>query len=36
MISGEDDEDLDEAVESFAADTTWSWVKRFESHLHVW
>lgn len=35
MISVEDDEDLDETVESYATDTTWSWVKKFWSHLHV-
>ncbi|KAG7239152.1 hypothetical protein INR49_029903 [Caranx melampygus] len=27
MISPEDDEELDETVEEYATDTTWSWVK---------
>ena len=36
MISAEDGEELDEAVEHFATDTTWSWVKWFINHLHVW
>lgn len=29
MISAEDGEELDEAVEHDATDTTWSWVKSF-------
>lgn len=36
MISAEDDEEFDEAVEHYATDTTWSWVKWFVNHLHVW
>lgn len=36
MISGEDDEELDEAVEQYVTDTTWSWVMWFVNHLHVW
>lgn len=31
MTSTEDEEELDEAVEQYASDTTWSWV----NHLHV-
>lgn len=39
MISAEDGDELDEAAQNYATDTTWSWVKRFkkkENHLHVW
>lgn len=36
MISAEDDEELDETVEEYATDTTWSWVKWSVNHLHVW
>lgn len=30
MISAEDGDELDEAAQSYATDTTWSWVKRFK------
>lgn len=35
MMSAEDEEELDEAVEHYAADTTWSWVKWSKNPLHV-
>lgn len=34
MISAEDEEELDEAVQQYATDTTWSWVKSFLNHQH--
>lgn len=30
MISAEDGDELDEAAQNYATDTTWSWVKRFK------